>query len=340
MGEFTIKAPVGRPSDGSPAANDPRDVKVVQFLFNVIPASAGAPADLLPVNGVLTPETLQGIASFQQQQLGFVDNLVEPGRNTIKFMNREQTLTPVGPTVPFTNEELRSWAIRKLPEWNFTRQNVQASLPLGLSFPPASQALLPPVYQTNIAAAIFRIAEPTTSDPSSWGVSPFDLYHVHVLVPLASATIADHTLKNAANAFSTRMGTLLRQAADGGMTINTSAQATRYKMLLQGMTPDYRLHLVAASQRPGIRLEYHSFEHDRPTGMQSDDARRSWRSLTLNSVPVIEPSEFHSTPALLGAHLDVGGLAFLVDKGQVVHVVPGSGLQLTAIAEVPEADLQ
>jgi hypothetical protein len=340
MGEFTIKAPVGLRVDGSPAANEPRDVKVVQFLLNVIPASAGAPAALLPTNGVLTQETLDGIASFQQQQLGFVDRLVEPGRNTIKFMNREQTLTPVGPAAPFTNEELRSWAIRKLPEWNFTRREVAASLPSGLSFSPASQALLPPAYQANIAAAIFRIAEPTTSDPSSWGVSPFDLYHVHLLVPSGTAADADVNLKNAAAAFSNRMSTLLRQAADGGLTIDTPAQATRYKMLLQGMTPDYRRHLMAASQRPGIRLEYHSFEHDRPTGMQSDDPRRSWRSLSLNHVPVIERSEFHATSTLLGAHLDVGGLAFLVDKGHVVHVVPGSGLQLTAIAEVPEADLR
>jgi Ni,Fe-hydrogenase III small subunit len=54
-------------TDGSPARNGPRDVKVVQFLFNEIPGSAGAPADLLPVNGVLTQETLDGIASFQQQ---------------------------------------------------------------------------------------------------------------------------------------------------------------------------------------------------------------------------------------------------------------------------------
>jgi hypothetical protein len=60
MGEFTFKAPVGLLSDGSPAANDPRDVKVVQFRFNEIPASAGAPAEILAVNGVLTQETIDG----------------------------------------------------------------------------------------------------------------------------------------------------------------------------------------------------------------------------------------------------------------------------------------
>jgi hypothetical protein len=202
-------------------------------------------------------------------------------------MNLRQALTAVRPAVPFTNEELRSWAIRKLPEWNFTRLDVSASLTSGLSSSSASQALLPPAYRANIAAAILRIAEPTTFDPSSWGVSPVDLYHMHVFVPKPTATTADSDLNRAEDAFFRRRNALRRQAADGSSTIVTPAQATKYKMLLQGMTADYRRHLEAAAQRPGVRLEYHSFEHDRPTGIQPDDPHRSWRSLTLNSaVPI------------------------------------------------------
>jgi hypothetical protein len=68
-----------------------------------------------------------------------------------------------------------------------------------------------------------------------------------------------------------------------------------------------------------------------------NDPRRHWRSLTLTPTPLVERSGFHKTPALLTANIKGAGLVFLVDQQRVVHVAPGTALQLSGIAELPEA---
>jgi hypothetical protein len=341
--EFTIDAPVGFLQDGTPAANLPDDVKIVQFLLNTIPASEGAPDFLLDVDGIYGTQTNTAVGGFQQHQFGFVDHLVEPGLNTITQMSVLALAQLVAAAPLITGgEELRSWAVRPLAQWNFTRgQLAMASQAGGLTFSADAQALLPPLYQTNLLTAIATILNPNSIDPGSWGISPFDFFHFHVLIKRSTATAEDDAIADRRRVLDDRMEALRRQAA-GGTTpsakIATPDQARQYKQLLRTLVPEYRKLLEDLARRPGVRIDYHSFEIDkwRPKGMQSDDQRRYWRSLTLNANPVVEPSEFRKTKDLLDANLDGCGVAFLVDQQRVIHAVPGSLLQLSAITELPE----
>lgn len=342
MGDFSIAARVGFLQDGSPAENEPNDVKVVQFLLNAIPASEGAPSSLLDVDGVLGQATSDAIGAFQQHQLGFTDHLVEPFKNTIKRMNATQTVAPPG--FPAASEELNSWATRRTPAWNFTRGHMLANGTL--TFSPDSQALLPAVYQANLSAAFAAVLDPTVMFGGAWGVSSFDFYHCHVAVPMASATTADHDLASRRLSFENQMEQLRRQAAGGGgvtARIATAAQAEQFRQLLRGLTPGYRRLLEDAAARPGVRMEYHTFEGtppDRPATMTPNDQRRHWGSAALVANPSVGPSIFGVTQSLTASHILVGGLGFLIDQERVVHVVPGSLLELSAPTGLPEDDLQ
>jgi hypothetical protein len=343
MSEFTIEAPVGFLSDGSPAANRVNDVKVVQFLLNAIPVSEGAPDFLLDVDGIVGSITNDAIGGFQQFQFGFMDHLVEPGKITIQRMNQVQQAVPAGVTV--ANEELRSWATRRTPQWNFTRAHVAlANLAGGFTFSSDSQALLPPNYRANLVKAFSTILNPGASSPGSWGISPFDFYHCHVMVPAATATSADQDLVIRRQGVDTKVEQFRQQASGTSgatATITTAAQAQVFQQLLRTVLPQARQLAADAALRPGVRIEYHSFEGsgtDRPAGMQSNDPRRYWRSRALTPQPVVEPSEL-TTPQALGTHLELSGFGFLLDQQRVVHVVPGSRLSLSAPTGLPEADL-
>jgi peptidoglycan hydrolase-like protein with peptidoglycan-binding domain len=82
-----ISAPVGTSTSTMRAVNNAADVKIVQGLLNAVPIDMGGPNPKLAVDGLVGPKTMAAITTFQQQQLGFNDGLVEPGKNTVRRLN-------------------------------------------------------------------------------------------------------------------------------------------------------------------------------------------------------------------------------------------------------------
>ena len=135
------------------------------------PGKQGAPDFLLDVDGIVGSITNDAIGGFQQFQFGFMDHLVEPGKITIQRMNQVQRRFPAGVTV--ANEELRSWATRRTPQWNFTRAHVAlANLAGGFTFSSDCKRCSPPNYRANLVKAFSTILNPGASSPGSWGDQP------------------------------------------------------------------------------------------------------------------------------------------------------------------------
>jgi len=74
-------------SVGLKGNNNPRDVKVVQRLLNKHPLP---PLSALSIDGVVGNKTIAAIKAFQSKKVGIKnpDGLVEPGKKTIRILNR------------------------------------------------------------------------------------------------------------------------------------------------------------------------------------------------------------------------------------------------------------
>lgn len=76
---------------GPGAANDARDVRIIQQALNRFPASMGGPVPRLKVDGIVGKFTTGAIEKFQRRQLGFTDFKIEPNRATINKINELET---------------------------------------------------------------------------------------------------------------------------------------------------------------------------------------------------------------------------------------------------------
>lgn len=63
------------------------DVSAVQRLLNNATAVAGAPPKPITVDGLIGPETIGAIKTFQSKMLGFADGRVDPNNKTIAKLN-------------------------------------------------------------------------------------------------------------------------------------------------------------------------------------------------------------------------------------------------------------
>ena len=185
MSEFTIDAPVGFLSDGSPAANRVNDAVVVQFLLNAIPASRELPTScwMLTASSAqspMTPSVAFSSSSSASWTIWSSQEDHDPAHES------GAAAVPAGVTV--ANEELRSWATRRTPQWNScARTSHSPTSPAASRLSSDSCALLPPNYRANLVKAFSTILNPGLA-PRARGISPFDLYHCHVMVPAATAS--------------------------------------------------------------------------------------------------------------------------------------------------------
>jgi peptidoglycan hydrolase-like protein with peptidoglycan-binding domain len=81
---YGIKAAVGAQPG---AVNNPADVEIIQRLLNEHATKVGYPP--LTVNGVMTPQMIQAIRSFQQKVVGMKlpDGRVDPSGGTLRKLN-------------------------------------------------------------------------------------------------------------------------------------------------------------------------------------------------------------------------------------------------------------
>jgi hypothetical protein len=84
-GDLTIKTSVGV----SPAPNLRDDVETIQAALNRFRPDQGGPIKPLKIDGICGPRTLAAIQRFQTTYLGWSDSRVDPGKQTIHYLNLE-----------------------------------------------------------------------------------------------------------------------------------------------------------------------------------------------------------------------------------------------------------
>jgi hypothetical protein len=87
-------------SVGRRGNNNFRDVEVVEYLLNTVPADAGGPAGVILKRTTLD-ELIGHIERFQRSQIGFADGRVDPGGRTL---NRLHEFDPTPGDPPFVPE--------------------------------------------------------------------------------------------------------------------------------------------------------------------------------------------------------------------------------------------
>jgi hypothetical protein len=165
---------------------------------------------------------------------------------------------------------------------------------------------------------------------ATWGVSPLDLYHCHVVIDLASVD-DDWRRIQKQNDLTDRADKLKIQAVQAGPRDGAAwTKALRGLLLAPGsvVKPAYfdtaasflRVVLEAATAKNApVKFVWHTLEHSRPAGMPDDDPRRSWISDVTPAAGAVTPTTF---PYLTyGQHvLELSALAFVVDADAVVTV--------------------
>lgn len=84
---------------GAGAPNRPDDVRAVQSALNHMPTIGGGPIELLALDGVCGPRTLDAIARFQLRCFGWTDLRIDPGRVTALMLGG-RTAPPPPPASP------------------------------------------------------------------------------------------------------------------------------------------------------------------------------------------------------------------------------------------------
>jgi peptidoglycan hydrolase-like protein with peptidoglycan-binding domain len=88
--DLTIRASVGT----RPAPNLRDDVETIQTALNRFRPDQGGPIEALKVDGICGPHTLVAIRRFQTAYLGWSDGRVDPGKQTIHYLNLEPASLP------------------------------------------------------------------------------------------------------------------------------------------------------------------------------------------------------------------------------------------------------
>ena len=275
-------------------------------------------------------ETTAAVEAFQGDVGLAVDGIF--GVDTLTALDAKWAL-------PFADrEEFLSWTGRPLPDFNFSRADELAHRQNATDFTLAPvSAWLPEAFRDAIFSVLAQLLDPAGSPlgamtPSAtWGVSPLDLYHCHVVIDKALEDADWTDVSHDSNGVSTRATGLKTQANQAGPLRGTAWTKALRDLLLapaSGVTPAYfdqlasLLHVIlghAAAKDQTVKFVLHTFEHSRPAGMKNNDARRSWISDVTPAPGAVTPTAF--PPSAYGKNvLEISALAFFVDAEAVVTV--------------------
>lgn len=259
--------------------------------------------------------------------------------------------------LPFADrDEWLSWQTRPIPEFNVTRLDELSRQQSGgqYTFNPLS-SFLPGPFRAALLRGITEILDPQGSPvaaftPSAtWGASPLDFYHCHVVVDIADffqrPSWGQFQPKEAA--ISARMRAMTTQAELEG-TFGTPPWTAAYRRLLlapgQPGIPSFRDQFavllnaaIANSQteQQTVKLVWHTFEEEiwRPVDVGDDSPRRAW----WNDVAP-QPSSVTQTPFAVGAFganvVPLVGLMFVVDRDLVVTVLGNTVTEAAALVNL------
>lgn len=236
---------------------------------------------------------------------------------------------------------------RPFPGFNFSRfkeldrRNAGAGFgfdPAGLQLPPAFVA----PFLDGIAALLDPGGSPngTQTASASWGASPFDLYHVHLVVhPSDGATAGWSMIQNHFNGrVHTARSDLFAAAGASGFPERGPEWTAVYAGLLQAPVPRFgrtlaeltadwlgETHAESLATGHALHFLWHSFEslsgRWRPDGMASNDRRRSWWNLIAPVPGPVVQTPFGPEHVVSPHWMDLGQLGFVIDDAGVVTLL-------------------
>src|SRR5262245_792266 len=299
----------------------------------------------------------------------------DTGRAVTKFKT-EHDIAPTDPVVgpktmkalddiwalPFADrEEWRSWHLRELPEWNWTRDDDLNRRRLGFPITLApTAAWLPAPFKTALVRGLTELLDPFGSPdgprtPSAtWGVGPLDLFHCHVATDRGRFLRSRAMLSamDAVRDYRRRLDRAQAQAEQAGP--RESAPWTRaYRDLLlapgtpkepsvrkQAATILEQILAVSRSESMTVSLVWHSFEARRwrPASIQTESPRRKWWN-DVSPVPssvTHTPFDVHFRDPATGDEVLAGllGLAFLMDRRARIHVMAETWTETSALVDL------
>jgi hypothetical protein len=264
--------------------------------------------------------------------------------------------------LPFADrDEFLSGQTRPIPEFNFTRNDEQERRLTGaqFSFSPLS-SWVPAAFQSAILTGLTALLDPAGSPdgamtPSAtWGASPLDLFHCHVVIDLANflSTPGWSQPRAKAEAVHTRMLDMMRhadQAGPEGMPPWTAlyrqlllARGQAGQLSFTDQVADVLNTFLATSLAEGqtLRLIWHTFEHQlwRPVDVGSDSPRRAWWNDVAPVPSIVTATPFPVTPQAFGNNVaDLFELGFLIDGNGVITVLGETVVEAAALVGLDKA---
>jgi hypothetical protein len=294
--------------------------------------------------------------------------------DAVSQFKRDHNLVPSDPVVgtgtittldtlfamPFADrDEFLSWATRALPQWNFTRRNELHRRTAGLpfTFNPVSN-WVPQAIKDGIVTGLTSLLDPAGSPngvfspAATWGASPLDLFHCHVVVDLGGMDPRWSDVQTLGNKVDARSMQLRRQAnavgPEEGPVWTAAFAALIFAPALPGEKSfiDLCREAIEAAVATSIavnqplKIVWHTFESPpwRPVDMASDDPRRGWWNTVA---PVAGPVT--STPFQVhqfGSHVfHLMELAFLVDQAGVITVMAQTIFEAGAVVGLDKSTI-
>ncbi|WP_328941371.1 hypothetical protein OG259_06720 [Streptomyces sp. NBC_00250] len=255
-------------------------------------------------------------------------------------------------------DEWLSWQTRRIPAFDFNRSRELARLPItSYTFNPES-AVIPVQFRTAMTVGLEALLDPAGSPdgpftpPATWGASPLDLEHCHIVVDVPSPSADWLDTRNKYIALRTRSTALMNQADHSGHTRFGPDWTVVYKQLLtapgvgatQGYLDQYAEFLnevlsTSATTSESVRLLWHTFESDnwRPVGMADNDPRRAWWNQVVPAPSGVTRPPFGSDEGAVAAHTFLlGDLQFVVDEFAVITALAPTYIEAAALVGLEE----
>ena len=264
--------------------------------------------------------------------------------------------------MPFADrDEFLQGQVRPIPEFNFTRRNELDRLLSAqqFTFSPLS-AWLPDAFQSALLMGITALLDPGGSPAGSltpsatWGASPLDLYHCHVVIDKAHAlTPSWDPLLAEGRAIDRRAETMGLQAQQHGPIGSPSwTMAYRDRILAAGPAgassySDQLAHLLngllanSFNEHQTLKIVWHTFESPlwRPIDVDSNHLRRSWWNDVAPIQSGVTRTPFNASD--FSVHVfHLAELAFFIDHDLVVTVHGQTRVEAGALADVSEARIK